>query len=97
MTEYVIPRVFFETAVQKSAQSALGAKMHGNYHYISYAELTEKVHQMSSALVEAGVQPGARVAIMSENAPEWVVSDLGILAAGAIDVPVYPTLRGAVR
>lgn len=92
MTEYVIPRVFFETAVQKSAQSALGAKMHGNYHYISYAELTEKVHQMSSALVEADVQPGARVAIMSENAPEWVVSDLGILAAGAIDVPVYPTL-----
>lgn len=92
MTEYVIPRVFFETAAQHASQSALGAKVNGSYRYLSYAEVTEKVHQMASALVDSGVAPGDRIAIMSENAPEWVVSDLGILSAGAIDVPVYPTL-----
>ncbi len=92
MTEYVIPRVFFNTAAQKASQSALGAKTDGSYRYLSYAEVTEKVHQMASALIEEGIEDGDRIAIMSENAPEWVISDLGILTSGAIDVPVYPTL-----
>ncbi len=92
MTEYVIPRVFFETAQAHSQQPALGEKINGSYQYQSYAALTDNVHHMASALIEAGVNPGDRIALMSENAPEWVISDLGILSVGAIGVPVYPTL-----
>ena len=40
---------------------------------------------------ERSVQPGDRVALISESRPEWVISDLAILTAGAITVPVYPT------
>ena len=39
-----------------------------------------------------GVNRGDRVAIIAENRPEWVISDQAIVALGAIDVPMYPTM-----
>ena len=42
-----------------------------------------------------GVEPGDRIALLSENRPEWLVSDIAILSAGAINVPIYPTLPAA--
>jgi long-chain acyl-CoA synthetase len=47
------------------------------------------------ALVELGIGVGDRVALLGENRPEWVVSDQGILMAGAVTVPLYPTLTAA--
>ena len=39
--------------------------------------------------------PGDRVAIVAESRPEWIMCDLAILAAGAVTVPIYPTLSAA--
>jgi long-chain acyl-CoA synthetase len=44
------------------------------------------------ALASLGVKRGDRVAIISENRPEWVYADMAILGLGAIDVPLYPSL-----
>ena len=41
------------------------------------------------------MEPGDRIALLSENRPEWLVSDIAILSAGAINVPIYPTLPAA--
>ncbi|HEU4699703.1 MAG TPA: long-chain fatty acid--CoA ligase [Gemmatimonadales bacterium] len=71
---------------------ALRAKLAGRWVGISYAELLERVHALSIGLRELGVAPGDRVAILSENRPEWAMADFASLAACAIDVPVYPTL-----
>ena len=92
MSNYIIPSVFFETVAKQPGKRALGSKINGQWQYLNYGEVAQKVRQMAAALLELGVQPHDRVAIMSENSPQWVISDLGIMSAGALDVPVYPTL-----
>jgi long-chain acyl-CoA synthetase len=59
---------------------------------ISSEEYRRSVEELSMALRGMGVAPGDRVAILSENRPEWAYADLATLAAAAVDVPVYPTL-----
>jgi long-chain acyl-CoA synthetase len=59
---------------------------------LSYADLLEQVRQLSLGLGALGVRQGDRVAILSENRPEWAIADYACLAARCPDVPVYPTL-----
>ncbi|MBW3565883.1 MAG: long-chain fatty acid--CoA ligase [Acidobacteria bacterium] len=59
---------------------------------IGLTEFGDTVRHFSMGLTELGVRRGDRVAILSENRPEWTMSDLAILTAGAISVPVYATL-----
>jgi long-chain acyl-CoA synthetase len=58
----------------------------------SYKELRQTVECLSLGLQELGMSHGDRVGIVSENRLEWVMSDFAITSAGAIDVPVFPTL-----
>jgi long-chain acyl-CoA synthetase len=59
---------------------------------VSSADLRAAVEETSMGLVSLGVGGGDRVAIVSENRPEWAIADLATLCAGAVDVPVYVTL-----
>jgi long-chain acyl-CoA synthetase len=61
---------------------------------VTVPELRDKVRWFSTGLRTLGVKPGDRVAILSENRPEWTMADFGILTAAAVSVPVYPTLLG---
>ena len=67
-------------------------KSQGKYMGITYAELRLKVEQLCAGLVELGVKRGDHVALVSENRPEWVISDLAIVTLGAVTIPIYPTL-----
>ena len=62
---------------------------------ISSKEMLERIRDLSLGLSAAGVQRGDRVALISESRPEWLLSDLAILTAGAVTVPIYPTLSAA--
>jgi long-chain acyl-CoA synthetase len=68
------------------------AKRGGRWTPIGYRELAEQVQDFSLGLLELGVRRGDRVAILSENRPEWAITDYACLAARAADVPIYPTL-----
>ncbi len=57
----------------------------------SWTEAARQVAALASALRACGIAPGDRVAIVSENRPEFAISDLAIMAAGAISVPTYIT------
>jgi long-chain acyl-CoA synthetase len=68
------------------------AKRQGRWTPLGYRELAEQVQDFSLGLLELGVRRGDRVAILSENRPEWAITDYACLAARAADVPIYPTL-----
>jgi long-chain acyl-CoA synthetase len=67
-------------------------KQAGRWEDISGASLLDQVHDLSLGLRDLGVRPKDRVAILSENRPEWAVADYACLALCAADVPIYPTL-----
>ena len=87
----------FEAAIQQHGNKpALAHKPRGGtYQDISYIELGESVDAFSKGLNALGVQKNDRVAILSENRPEWAISDFGILKTGAVNAPMFSTLTAA--
>jgi long-chain acyl-CoA synthetase len=58
----------------------------------STREFVDQVRAVSLELHHLGIGPGDCVAVVCESRPEWSIADLAIQAAGAVNVPVYPTL-----
>jgi long-chain acyl-CoA synthetase len=69
-------------------------KRDGRWVDTTVPEFRDTVRYLATALRHGGVKPGDRVAILSENRPEWAMSDFAILANQAVTVPIYPTLLG---
>jgi long-chain acyl-CoA synthetase len=84
----------FLVAVERFAAkpAALRFKREGRWHGITHTQLKERVMHASLGFRELGVGPGDRIAILSENRPEWAIADYASLLVRAADVPVYPTL-----
>ncbi len=72
--------------------NAMLYKKGGEWKEIGVEELGVTVRRLSLALRAAGVKTDDRVAILSENRPEWTIADFAILTANAVTVPIYPTL-----
>ena len=72
--------------------AVMRVKRGGTWQPLSYADLLQQVRHVSLGLGTLGVRAGDRVAILSENRPEWAIADYACLAARCPDVPVYPTL-----
>ncbi len=88
--------MFEQSVEQHGNKPALAHKPKGGtYQDISYTQFGESVDIFSKGLAILGVQKGDRVAILSENRPEWAISDFGILKVGAINVPMFSTLTAA--
>ncbi len=86
-----LAHMFFERARERGGQSFLWAKRDGRYRATSWAEAAETVGRLSRGLRALGIERGERVALVSENRPEWALADLAIMAAGAVSVPGYVT------
>ena len=68
------------------------SKQGGKWIPISTAEFTDRVKALSSALEGLGVKQGGRVALLSENRPEWPIVDFACQCYGAVLVPIFPTM-----
>ncbi len=70
-------------------------KVDDKYTGVSYSKFKEETDSFAFGLASLGIKREDKVAIMSENRPEWVYTDMAALALGAIDVPLYPSLTAA--
>ncbi|HMG96519.1 MAG TPA: long-chain fatty acid--CoA ligase [Gemmatimonadaceae bacterium] len=87
-----LTRLFFDAVSKFNRPDALQVKVAGAYKPISHAEVADRVRHAARGLASLGVRRGDRVAILSENRPEWAIADFACLTAGLTDVPIYPTL-----
>ena len=71
---------------------AFADKVNGKWKETSTQAYIEQANAISRGLIEKGVQPGDKVALISNNRSEWNICDIGIQQIGAIGVPVYPTI-----
>lgn len=77
---------------ERNAPQVILHRVNDAWAGISSVELYQRVVGVSQALRAWGIGHGDRVAILSENRPEWAIADFGCLLIGAITVPIYPTL-----
>src|ERR1041384_4021085 len=84
--------MFFDAVRTYDRADALQHRVDGVYVPISHREVEQRVRRVALALLDQGVRPGDRVAILSENRPERAIADYACLTIGVTDVPVYPTL-----
>ncbi|MFZ5517209.1 MAG: AMP-dependent synthetase/ligase [Candidatus Zhuqueibacterota bacterium] len=92
MAASTLTEMFLNTVQNHGSKTAIMHKVDGQYQGFSYQELGERVKNFALGLASLGVKKGDRISILSENRPEWAISDLAILSLGAINVPVYPSL-----
>jgi long-chain acyl-CoA synthetase len=85
------PARLLELARTQPARVAYRRKRLGVWEETTYAAYAEQVAALGMGLVALGVQPGDRVAVQSDNRPEWLLLDLAVQGIGAITVGVYPT------
>jgi long-chain acyl-CoA synthetase len=92
-TPDTLTQLFFDAVDRYSTKrAALRYKEEGQWKDVSHQELARRVKHAALGLMELGIQPGDRVAILSENRPEWAVADFACLTARCADVSIYPTL-----
>ncbi len=84
--------VFERIARVHRRPDTLNYKRDGRWVAISSDEMLARVRNIAAGLCSNGIQHGDRVALLSESRPEWTLTDAGCIFAGAIDVPIYPTL-----
>jgi long-chain acyl-CoA synthetase len=79
---------FEEVAARQPDRLALQIKEDLGYRRLAYGQVARQVRALAAALVRAGLRPGDRVALLSENRPEWIVAYLAATAAGGTAVPL---------
>src|ERR1700733_10551230 len=91
MSLTTLNHIFF-AAAERNLDRAMLYRDAGKWLPISSSEFRRNVAATVGALREWGIRKGDRVAILSENRPEWSTADFAILLLGAVTVPVYATL-----
>jgi long-chain acyl-CoA synthetase len=81
-----------DRGIERALPSMMQSKRDGVWQSLSAAEVRRRVTRLSAELLRLGLTAGDRVAILSENSPEWAIADYACMAAGLVVVPIYPTL-----
>jgi long-chain acyl-CoA synthetase len=88
MNIMTLKEMFEQSAEKYRDQIAFQIKRNGEYQKITFEQAAELINRLEGALIKLGVGRGDRVALISENRPEWGISYLAIAGLGAIVVPL---------
>jgi long-chain acyl-CoA synthetase len=86
-----LPAVCLDAIARHNKPDTVNEKRRDNWIQISAREFIDRVRHIALGLADAGIRPQDRVALISENRPEWSIVDLAILSVGAVTVPLYTT------
>jgi long-chain acyl-CoA synthetase len=93
MNKGTLNQLFFTTVDRHAGlPAAFRSKVGGAWVGITHRAALDRVQTISLGLRELGIKPGDKVALISENRPEWALADYACLTARTADVPIYPTL-----
>jgi long-chain acyl-CoA synthetase len=92
MNERNLVELHRRQAERLGPRPALRGKRHGIWHDLSWEQYRAESLAAAAALIEAGIRPGDRVGLVAENSVDWLIADMAILAAGAINVPPHAPL-----
>ncbi|MGA8263915.1 MAG: AMP-binding protein [Ignavibacteriaceae bacterium] len=80
---------FFEDCATKFANNIFAwEKTNGEYEGLKYSQMRSLIHKFSAGMMQLGIQKGNRSALISEGRNYWVAAELGVLYAGAVNVPI---------
>ena len=82
------------SVAHRGSERALGYVRDGELHWRTWQQVADDAATLAAAIQSAGVAPGDRVAHVSENRFEWIITDLALHLAGAVHVPIHVTLSG---
>ena len=91
MAKNSILDLLHDHAQNRGADTACLVKADGKYGPVTWAKVWDDAQKLGKALIAAGVEAGDRVNVVGGSSYEWISTDLGILAAGAVTVPIYPS------
>jgi long-chain acyl-CoA synthetase len=83
--------IFWRNAARYGPRPALRRRVGDEWETTTWDGYATAVRHLAAGLIHLGLAPGDRVGVLSGNRREWHLADLGILAAGGVTVPVYPT------
>ena len=87
-----INRLFFDAVERFDRADAVLHKVNGVWEPLSHRTILERVRRTALGLAQLGVAPHERVALLSENRPEWLIVDYACSCSSFTDVPIYSTL-----
>jgi long-chain acyl-CoA synthetase len=86
-----LPHYCFESFRRHNKKDALAFKAGDGWQYVNGVDAIERIKRIAMGFYALGLREGERVAIISENRPEWSLTDIAILSLGAVNVPIYTT------
>src|SRR5579871_541528 len=86
-----IAHAFEQNTAKYTRRVFLKEKRNGAWAGLSWSDVAAASRRLRAGMLKIGLTPGDRLAILSENCPQWVITDLAALGMGGIVVPLYPT------
>ena len=86
-----LPQMMLEIARARPERPMLRHWRGGAWQSVTWGAFAQRVASVAAGLRQAGIGPGDRVLLVSENRPEFVIADTAIMAIGAVTVPTYTT------
>jgi long-chain acyl-CoA synthetase len=90
-----LPQMMLELAAERQSRPMVRHWQDSAWRQVSWAEFAHRVAAVAAGLRAAGVGPGERVLLVSENRPEFLIADTALMAIGAVTVPTYTTNMAA--